>query len=190
MTFKFRILLLGIALFGTHALQAKDGIKVGVVDMQKVILSVGEGKAARADLEKEIKAKETEFQKKKEELDKLNKDWKDQGAVLSEEAKMRKQKDFQEKFMDMRNAEMAFQSEVKRKEGVATQKIAMKVSKIVNDLGTKKELDMVFETNSSGLMYAKNPVDLTPETITLFDKENKVAVKDDKKDSTTAKADQ
>ena len=54
--------------------------------MQAVILNVDEGKQARADLEKEIKGKEAELMKKKAELDKLNKNWKDQAALLSEEA--------------------------------------------------------------------------------------------------------
>ena len=77
---------------------AADG-KYGVVDMQQVILSVEEGKAARAQLEGEIKAKESELQKQKEELDKMNNEWKNQAALLSEDARMKKQQEFQEKFL-------------------------------------------------------------------------------------------
>src|SRR5690348_13642502 len=44
--------------------QAASG-RYGVVDMQSVILTVEEGKTARATLEKEIKAKEGELLKKK-----------------------------------------------------------------------------------------------------------------------------
>ena len=44
--------------------------------MQKIILSVEEGKTAREKLGKEIKSKEQEFRKKKEELDAMNKSWK------------------------------------------------------------------------------------------------------------------
>ena len=58
-----------------------DAGKFGIVDMQQVILSVEEGKVARDALEKEIKAKEAELLKQKEELDKLNKEWKDQGPL-------------------------------------------------------------------------------------------------------------
>ena len=46
-----------------------EGRKYAVVDMQAVILNVEEGKVARTDLEKEIKDKEKELQKQKEELD-------------------------------------------------------------------------------------------------------------------------
>ena len=73
--------------------------KYGVVNMQSVILNVAEGKATRGELEKAIKAKETELKGKKEELDKLNKEWKNQAAILSEQARMQKQQEFQQKFI-------------------------------------------------------------------------------------------
>ena len=139
-----------------------------MVDMQAVILNVEDGKKARADLEKEIKAKEAEFMSQKTELDKLNKDWKENAAVLSEEARMKKQQEFQQKFMALRNAEMAFQNEIKRKEQMATQKIAVSVSKFVNDLAKKRGYEMVFETNSAGLLYLKDPVDLTKKSSILW----------------------
>jgi outer membrane protein len=145
--------------------------KYGIVDMQSVILSVEEGKQARADLEKEIKAKETELGKKKEELDKLNKEWQGKAALLTEEARLTKQKDFQEKFLAFRNEEMAFQQDIKRKEQKATQGIAMKVAGLVEKMASEKKLEAVFETNSAGLLYLANPVDLTKEVIDRYSKE-------------------
>jgi outer membrane protein len=154
-------------------LKAESAGKYGVVDMQSVILSVEEGKAARASLEKEIKAKESELTKKKEELDKLNKEWKEQAALLSEDARMKKQQDFQEKFMALRNQEMEFQSEIKRKEQKATQEIAIKVAQVVEKLARDKKLVAVFETNSAGLLYLENPIDLSQEVITEYGKKAK-----------------
>jgi outer membrane protein len=144
--------------------------KYGVVDMQGVILAVDEGKDARATLEKEIKGKESEFSKKKGELDKMNEEWKTQAALLSEAAKAQKQQEFQEKFMGLRNAEMEFQNEIKKKEQRATQKIAMKVATLVDKMAREKKLDAVFETNSSGLLYLDNPVDLTKDVVAAYNK--------------------
>ena len=98
------------------AFAKEDGFNIGTVDMQRIILTVEEGKEARAKLEIEIKAKESEFFKQKQELDKMNKDWKDQSPLLSEEARIRKQQEFQEKFVQLRNSEMEFQAEIKKKE--------------------------------------------------------------------------
>ncbi|MFK7825423.1 MAG: OmpH family outer membrane protein [Oligoflexales bacterium] len=150
---------------------------VGVIDMQQVILNVEEGKQARSELEKVIKSKEAEFLKQKQELDRMNKEWQDQSALLSEEARMSKQREFQEKFMQMRNAEMAFQNQIKQKEQKATQEIAVKASKIVQGIAEKKKLQMVFETHSAGLVYVSKPVDLTTEVIAVYGKQGKTISK-------------
>ena len=104
---------------------------------------------------------------------KLNKDWKSQAPLLSEEARLKKQQDFQEKFLNLRNQEMTFQAEIKRKEQKATQKIAMQVSDLVNTLAKERGFLMVFETNSAGLIYLRDPVDLTKEVITAYEEWSK-----------------
>lgn len=162
---------------------AKNETSYGLLDMQRVILSVDEGKKARTELEKKIKVKEEEMLGKKKELDKLNEDWKQQSAIMSEDARTRKQKDFQDKVMELRNAEMAFQNEIKKEEAQATQKIAMKVAKMVERISKDKNLDLVFEANSSGLLYVKNPIDLTEQIIKDYEKFN-VASGQDKKTET------
>lgn len=149
---------------------AITGGKIGIINMQKIILTVDEGKTARSDLEKEIKVKESEFMKQKGELDKLNQDWQNQSALLSEEARMKKQQDFQKKFMELRNAEMAFQNEIKQKEQQVTQEIAGKAAGLARNLAEKKKLQVVFEANSAGLVWVDQPVDLTEEVISLYGK--------------------
>ena len=160
--------VLAAGMFGQSVMA--DAGKFGIVDMQQVILSVEEGKVARDALEKEIKAKEAELLKQKDELDKLNKEWKDQGPLLSEEARMKKQQDFQEKFLALRNSEMEFQANIKRKEQKATQEIAVKVAKVVDDIAKTRKLAAVFEANSAGLLYLEAPVDLTQAVITEYGK--------------------
>ena len=162
---------------GTLVAFGAEAPKYGVVDMQAVILTVEEGKAARADLEKQIKEKEKELQKSKEELDKMNESWKSQASILSEEARMAKQKEFQEKFLALRNAEMEFQGEIKRKEQKATQAIAVKVAALVEKMAQEKKLTAVFETNSAGLLYLESPVDMTKDVIEKYGKEAKTAKK-------------
>lgn len=180
-------LLLPLVLLASPVAKAAEG-KYGVVDMQQVILTVEEGKQARAALETEIKAKEGELLKRKEELDKMNKEWKDQAPLLSEDARMKKQQEFQEKFLSLRNDEMEFQASIKRREQKATQQIAVKVAGVVDQIARQKKLAAVFETNSAGLLYLEAPVDLTQDVITEYAKRpvEKVNMSDDGKGPTAA----
>ena len=77
--------------------------------------------------------------------------------------------------MSLRNDEMKFQQEIKRKEQLATQKIAVSVSKYVNELAKSRGYEMVFEANSAGLLYLKDPVDLTSEVVEKFGKKAKTS---------------
>ena len=158
--------------FSGGALAKGSAVRIGVLDMQKIILSVDEGKNARDELAKEIKAKESEFKKQKKELDALNRSWKKEAAMLSEQARLRKQQEFQQKFMALRSAEMEFQGNIKKKEAQVTQKIAFKVAKIVDTMAKEQNIDTVFERNSSGLMYVKGPIDLTDKVIAKYGKAN------------------
>ena len=164
--------ILKICLVGLIASTANSAFasKYGVIDMQAVILNVEEGKAARSELEKKIKAKEADFNKRRDELDKMNKDWQSQSALMSEEARINKQKEFQEKFLAMRNDEMAFREAVKSDEQKATQGIAAKVEGIVQKMAKEKSLEIVFEVNNAGLLYLSQPVDLTKDVIQAYGK--------------------
>ena len=163
---KVLTLAMGMTLGANVALAAK----YGVIDMQAVILNVEEGKSARAELEKKIKGKEGEFNKRRDELDKMNKEWQGQSALMSEEARMNKQKDFQEKFLALRNDESTFHESVKHDEQKATQGIAAKVEGIVQKMATDKGLEVVFEVNNAGLLYLSQPVDLTKDVIEAYGK--------------------
>jgi outer membrane protein len=66
---------------------------------------------------------------------------------------------------------MEFQANIKRKEQKATQQIAMKVAGVVDTLARSKKLTGVFETNSAGLLYLDQPVDLTQDVITEYGKQ-------------------
>ena len=172
---KLTKIVLQVVVAGTLASASSNAFagKYGIIDMQAVILNVEEGKTARAELEKELKAKEADFNKRHEELDKMNKEWQGQSSLMSEEARVNKQKEFQEKFLAMRNDEMTFRDEVKRKEQKATQGIAAKVEQIVHKMAKAKDIDVVFEVNSAGLLYVNQPVDLTKEVIESYGKQPK-----------------
>ena len=162
--------LIFTAMLGGLPAQAAKQASYGIVDMQKVILNVQEGIAAKKKLEKHIKAKEREFATSKKELEQMNSNWQKQASVLSQKAKLEKQREFQEKLIKLRNAELAFQAEIKSKEQEATSRIANKIGKIVEKLAIKKKLAAVFEISSSGIVYVRDPVDLTQEVISMYDK--------------------
>ena len=148
--------------------QGKEEIKIGILDMQKVITGVDDGKKAQAKLKKEIEGKESYFLNQKQELDRMGKELQQSAALLSAKARTDKQNAFQEKLMKLRNEEMEFQNHIKRLEQEETQKIAVKAASISEKIAKAENIDIVLEPHSSGIVYVKNPQDITDKVIAKF----------------------
>jgi Skp family chaperone for outer membrane proteins len=146
--------------------------KIGIIDMQKVILNVGEGKTERSKLERQAKAKGKKLEKLKGEVESIGKELqnKEKIALMSESALKKKAQSFQVKLRELQQGERKMLVDIKKQEAKATDKIAQKVSVLVERIAAKKGLDAVFETSNAGLMYAKDYIDLTSEIIGIYDK--------------------
>ena len=136
------------------------------------------GIKAQKELQEKIQNKEVFFKKEKEALDAKSEKWKAQAAILSEEARMKEQQSFYQEFAKLQEKQQAFQMEIRNEERKVTQEIARDVVTEGGKLAKEKNLDLVFESNSAGLIYAKNPIDLTDE---IIQKENKLQSLDGKK---------
>lgn len=156
--------------------------KEGLVDMQRVLFTVDEAKAIHEKLEKDFTKKEVELQKEEEELRKLEKSLLSQLSMLSEEAKQKKGMEFQEKVAKFKQSQMQLEQEKQRARAEGTQKVAMNVVKVVDDLvKDRKDMNNVWEMNTSGALYIRHSEDLTDKVIQAYNTTFKVEKKSDKK---------
>jgi outer membrane protein len=141
----------------------------GLVDMQRVILSVKEGKDELATLKVELDMMQKKFMEKEAELKKMSEDFEQQQSLLTDEAKMKKQKEFQQKYVAAKEEEGQFQKSFKEKEARATQKIAEKAARLVEEMGARSQFEAVFEVRTTGILYMRNKEDITDQVIEAYD---------------------
>ena len=79
----------------------------------KPFASISSNQACLHWLLRRCKFKKKDFEKEQQALMKLNEEWKTQAAVLSESARMKKQQEFQEKFLAAQQSEKEFNNEVR-----------------------------------------------------------------------------
>lgn len=144
--------------------------KVGYVDMQKAIQSTSAGKKAKSELETEFNKKKKELEKKEADLKKMGEDIEKKKSVLSEEALNKKQGEFQEEMLKYRDVVGKSQVEIQKKERELTAPILEKMKKVIAKLAKDKGYTMVIE-NSQMVLYATPDADLTQEVISAFEKE-------------------
>ncbi len=162
-----------VAAFASSQLGFADDAKVAVVDMQKAIQTVEAGKKAKTQMEKEIKNKEKEIQTEETALKKATEDFQKQTAVLSDEAKAKKQGEIQERIMKYQQMRGRAQSDLQQKEIELTKPIVEKLRTLISELGKSKGYTLVLEKNEQTVLYSLDKDDLTNELIAQYNSKNK-----------------
>jgi len=163
-------ILIAVGILGTLVLgkAATAQEKIGLLDLQKALNEVEEGKAAKARLK-------TEFDQKQKTLDALQNDLKamkdnleKQKLVLSQDALKQKEIEYRDKFIELQKKLAEFRGELQQKEAQYTGDIIIALKQLVGELGARDKYTLIFEKGQDVVLYAPTATDLTPALIQLY----------------------
>ena len=143
--------------------------KIAKVDVQKVLLTVEEGKKVRSRLKKKFEEKQKIVKKEEEKIRKMQQDLQKQSLVIGEKAKLKKEKKIQELIMSLQQKTMTFQKEIQEQENKMKRPILEKVRGVIETLSKAGGYDMVFEVTTSPL-YVKEVKDITDDVVKAYNK--------------------
>jgi outer membrane protein len=146
--------------------------KVAMVDIQRILIGVDEGKRVRGKLEKMFKERQKKLDKEKKSLQKLQEDFKKQNMVMSEKAKSKKEREIQEKIIALQQMSMQYQNEMQAEENKNKGPILKKITTIVETVAKKQGYEMVFGASTAPI-YVKEAKDITKDVITAYNKKHK-----------------
>lgn len=151
---------------------AHADLKLGYVDLQRALLEVSEGQAAKTKLKSEMDKKKTELDAEQAKLtdDKAVLD--KQGAMMSEEVRTQKLTEWQKRLYDVMQKAQKTQLELAEKERTELKKIFEKMDPIIAAIAQREGLTMVFEKTDSGLVYAPASLDLTNELVRTYNEKH------------------
>ena len=164
-----RNVLVAMSLLLAAAIANAD-TKIGFVDMQKAIQATAAGKKAKTELESDFNKKKKDLEKKEADLKKMGEDLEKKKSVMSEEALGKKQAEFQEEMMKYRDVVGKSQVEIQKKERELTAPILDKMKKAIAKLAKEKGYTLILE-NSQMVLFATSESDLTDEVVKAFEKE-------------------
>lgn len=162
-----KLLLSLVMLFSFTAVA---NVKVGIVNIQKIIVSIKEGKAVNSTLEKSYNSKKKQIKKEEEEIIKLQEKFKKQDAVLSNAAKAKKGAEIAKKMEETRNKVRQFEAQIRKQEGELKKPLLERLKPIIDAVSKEAKVSMTFEISTSPIVYAANKVDLTEIVIKAYDK--------------------
>jgi outer membrane protein len=166
---KFGTLLIAFLAVGIMGAAESPEVKIGFIDMQKAIQTTSAGKKAKATLETEFNKKKKELESKEEALKKMGEDLQKKNLVLSDEVKAKKQQDFQQEMMKYRELVGKSQEEIQKKERDLTAPIIKKLQEIIADVARKDNYTMILEKSEQAVLWAKKDIDLTDRLVKEFE---------------------
>ncbi len=141
-----------------------SGVRVGVVNLDKVYRSYKKVKADRKALQRERKEREKELKRKEKELKRLKDMYERSDLGEKEKLSLRKKISKKQKEIDMFIKES--NSYLVHKAKVLSQKRTEEIKKAIRDCAKKKRLDIVIDSGCTH--YFRGTVDITDDVIKVL----------------------
>jgi outer membrane protein len=153
-----------------------EGLRVAVIDMNKILNDSDAGKAAKKkmevryeELKKSIDVKQEEARKIKEEIDK-------QKVMLGKEKLKEKEDALQAKINELRQLTQEGEQEMQTRQNEFTRDVLKSVEAKVDVVVKADKLDLVLE-RSAGVVYFLPSMDISAKVLALVNADNKAAEK-------------
>jgi outer membrane protein len=141
-------------------------VKLGFVDMNRALNEVNEGKAAKAKLEADGKAKKQKLEIMQNELKTMKEDLDKQRLILSKEALAEKESKFQQKFIELQKTSMEFEQSFSDSESSFIKPISDKLQRVIQKIGQAEGYALIVP--GAVALYALPGTDLTDKVIAAY----------------------
>jgi outer membrane protein len=147
--------------------KAEGDLKIGVVDMQKIMRESKAAKNAQLVFRKDLDAKRSVLTAKEKEIRVMEEELKSGTAKMTEEDRRHKAEKLAKEVRELKLTSGDMEEELKRKDRELTQKIVGEVMKVINAHVKKENYTLIFERST--VMAADEAVDITDAIIKLYD---------------------
>ncbi len=151
------------------AAQDGSGLKVGVIDVGRLLEESATGKAAIEDLRTWQETKQAEGKQMSDEAAALRKQITEGQLSLSAERLAELQKDLEERLVAMQRFGDDANREFAAKQNDMLEEIQREVMPIIQAVGSEMGYTMIFNKYESGLVFANEAIDITDLVLARFD---------------------
>ena len=158
--------VLGMLLFSPALGHAQEKIKIGYIDIQRVISESQAGKRARERFQAQVKKAEADIVKERQELDRLKSDLDKKGPLLKEDERRNIESDLQKRSVNLQRSMADHQQELQAKNNEMMADILKELEKIVNEVGKAEKFTLILER--SQILYSDQGIDITSKVIESY----------------------
>ena len=159
--------LVSIALaFSASMAMAQERVRIGFVDVQRVIGESQAGKRAKDRFQAQIKKAEADVIKERSDLERLRADLDKKGPLLKDEERRNMEADFQKRSVNLQRTMGDYQQDLRQKENEMMSDILKELEGVVSDLGKSEKYTVILER--SQILYSDQGTDITNKVIEAY----------------------
>ena len=159
-------LVVGMLVFGYSLGNAQEKIKIGYIDIQKVISESQAGKPARDRFQAQVKKAEGDILKERQDIERLKSDLDKKGPLLKDEERRNIEIDLQKRSVNLQRSMSDHQQELQVKNNEMMSEILKELEKIVNEVGRAEKFTLILER--SQILYSDQGIDITSKVIETY----------------------
>jgi len=159
-------LIVGIIVLCYSVSSAQERIKIGYIDIQRVIGESQAGKRARDRFQAQIKKAEADIMKERQELERLKNDLDKKGPLLRDDERRNIESDLQKRSVTLQRSMADHQQELQAKNNEMMSEILKDLEKIVNEVGKAEKFTLILER--SQILYSDQGIDITSKVIETY----------------------
>jgi len=150
------------------AIAAKDApVKIGIIDVQKILRESRAAKNAQAVFMKEVEQKRAQLIVRDKEIKELDQELKNQNIKLSAEVRKEKAEKLAREVKEFRRLDTDLGEELKKTEVELTQKLLGEIRQIVQTFLKNEKYTLILEKNT--VAASDEAIDVTDHIIKLYD---------------------
>lgn len=153
-----------------RAAATEEGHRVGVFDMQRVLVKSTSGMAARESLERERAVMLKDVDGKRVELEKLREELDKKGPLMTAEARREREDVFERKRRDFARLRDDYTKELEKKEQELLRRVLREVQGVIQQVASKGRYLVIIEKQY--VAYMAPNADVTEDIIRAYDQES------------------
>lgn len=164
-----------LAAFGLSAMlfgQAPQPTKIGVIDLQSVIIKTKEGERAAADMKAKFAPKQTELEKKQQDIQALQTQLRNGQNTMSDVNKQKLMRDIDSRSNILKRDTEDANTDIEQDQQRVMGSLIPKIMTVLNKYATENGFAVVLDISSqqTPILFASNTVELTRQIIDAYDK--------------------
>lgn len=145
---------------------AQERVRIGFVDIQRVIAESAAGKRAKERFQAQIKKAEADVIKERQDLERIRADLDKKGPLLKDEERRNLEADFQKRSVTLQRTMGDYQQDLRQKENEMMSDILKELEGVVSDLGKAEKFTVILER--SQILYSDQGTDITNKVIEAY----------------------